>query len=109
LIQEKSMQTAQRIMHFQESVIRKMTRLATEHQAINLSQGFPDFDPPLALKEAAAKAVMDGSNQYSPTWGYPPLRQKLAEQQIHAGKGLSHKEFWQEVETRHPQDQGAQL
>ena len=74
------MQTAQRIMHFQESVIRKMTRLATEHQAINLSQGFPDFDPPLALKEAAAKAVMDGSNQYSPTWGHPHLRQKLAEQ-----------------------------
>lgn len=47
------MQTAQRIMHFQESVIRKMTRLATEHQAIDLSQGFPDFDPPLARRPIA--------------------------------------------------------
>jgi aminotransferase len=73
------MHTAERITHFQESVIRKMTRLAMEHNAINLSQGFPDFDPPLALREAAANAVLEGSNQYSPTWGHPALRQKLAE------------------------------
>ena len=73
------MHTAQRVTHFQESVIRKMTRLAIEHKAINLSQGFPDFDPPLALKEAAVKAILDGHHQYSPTWGYAPLRQKLAE------------------------------
>jgi len=74
------MQTAQRVTYFRESVIREMTRLAMAHEAINLSQGFPDFEPPLALKEAAVKAIMDGNNQYSPTWGYPPLRQKLAEQ-----------------------------
>jgi len=74
------MQTAQRITHFRESVIREMTRLAIEHQAINLSQGFPDFDAPSALREAAVRAIMDGHNQYSPTWGYPPLRRKLAEQ-----------------------------
>lgn len=74
------MQTAQRLSHFQESIIRKMTRLAIEHQAVNLSQGFPDFDTPLALREAAAAALMDGHNQYSPTWGYVPLRRKLAEQ-----------------------------
>ena len=74
------MHTAERITHFQESVIRKMTRLAMEHDAINLSQGFPDFDPPLALREAAVKAILDGNNQYSPTWGHPRLRQKLAEQ-----------------------------
>ena len=73
------MQTAERITHFQESVIRKMTRLAMQHNAINLSQGFPDFDTPQALKEAAAKAIFDGNNQYSPTWGHPPLREKLAE------------------------------
>ena len=73
------MQTAERITYFQESVIRKMTRLAIQHQAINLSQGFPDFDTPLALKEAAVKAIMDGNNQYSPTWGHAPLREKLAE------------------------------
>ncbi|NLE45192.1 MAG: pyridoxal phosphate-dependent aminotransferase [Chloroflexi bacterium] len=73
------MQTAQRISNFRESVIRMMTRLAIEHNAINLSQGFPDFDTPLALKEAAVKAIMEGNNQYSPTWGYTPLREKLAE------------------------------
>ena len=73
------MRTADRIKRFRESVIREMTRMAMKYEAINLSQGFPDFDPPLALKEAAAKAIMDGNNQYSPTWGYPPFRQKLAE------------------------------
>ena len=73
------MHTADRIKQFRESVIREMTRMAMKYEAINLSQGFPDFDPPLALREAAAKAIMEGNNQYSPTWGYPPLRQKLAE------------------------------
>ena len=73
------MQTAERVTNFQESVIRKMTRLAIQHSAINLSQGFPDFDTPAALKEAAAKAIQDGHNQYSPTWGYTPLREKLAQ------------------------------
>lgn len=74
------MQIAQRISHFQESVIRKMTRLAMQHEAINLSQGFPDFDTPVAMKEAAVRAILDGHNQYSPTWGCAPLREKLAEQ-----------------------------
>lgn len=73
------MHIAHRISNFQESIIRKMTRLAIKHEAINLSQGFPDFDPPLHLKEAATKAIMDGHNQYSPTWGHTPLREKLAE------------------------------
>jgi aminotransferase len=72
------MQIADRISSFQESVIRKMTRLAMKHNAINLSQGFPDFDTPPALKEAAAKAIRDGNNQYSPTWGHASLREKLA-------------------------------
>lgn len=73
------MQTAQRITRFRESVIREMTRLAIDRQAVNLSQGFPDFDTPAAVKEAACNAILGGNNQYSPTWGYPPLRQKLAE------------------------------
>lgn len=73
------MQVAQRISGFQESVIRKMTRLAIQHDAINLSQGFPDFDTPLELKEAAVRAIMEGHNQYSPTWGHAPLRERLAE------------------------------
>ena len=72
------MQVADRISLFQESIIRMMTRLAMEHEAINLSQGFPDFDTPEPVREAAAKAIADGKNQYSPTWGIAPLRERLA-------------------------------
>jgi len=73
------MYAAERISNFQESVIRKMTRLAMQHKAINLSQGFPDFDTPAPLKDAAVAAIQNGNNQYSPTWGIGPLREKLAE------------------------------
>ncbi len=73
------MQTAHRFDHIQESVIREMTRLAIQHDAINLSQGFPDFGPPPEVMEAAIDAIRGGLNQYTITWGYPPLRQKLAE------------------------------
>ena len=73
------MQTSQRLTLFRESVIRDMTRLALKHNAINLSQGFPDFDTPQPVKEAAVHAIESGLNQYAITWGYPPLREKLAE------------------------------
>jgi aminotransferase len=56
-----------------------MTRLALKHNAINLSQGFPDFDPPPALLAAAANAIHGGYNQYAITWGSPRLRAQLAE------------------------------
>lgn len=70
--------TSRRTSVFTESLIREMTRVALRHEAVNLSQGFPDFNPPAALL-AAAKAEMDGSNhQYAITWGAPPLRQALA-------------------------------
>jgi len=61
-------------------MIREMTRLAMEHEAVNLSQGFPDFDPPEAIVKAAVDAIRGEANQYTVTWGYPPLRQALAEQ-----------------------------
>ena len=54
------MQTAERVTHFGESVIRKMTRLAMQHDAINLSQGFPDFEPSPELVEAAVAALRGG-------------------------------------------------
>ncbi|MBK8900211.1 MAG: aminotransferase class I/II-fold pyridoxal phosphate-dependent enzyme [Anaerolineaceae bacterium] len=73
------MQTSKRLTLFRESVIRDMTRLALKHNAINLSQGFPDFDTPEPVKEAAVRAIQSGLNQYAITWGYPPLREKLAE------------------------------
>ena len=55
-----------------------MTRLAHRHGAVNLSQGFPDFPAPAALKQAAADAVFADINQYAVTWGAPPLRQAIA-------------------------------
>ncbi|MFB3739206.1 MAG: pyridoxal phosphate-dependent aminotransferase, partial [Candidatus Velamenicoccus archaeovorus] len=54
---------------FTESVIREMTRLAIAHDAINLSQGFPDFAAPMELKEAAREAIAADINQYPITWG----------------------------------------
>jgi aminotransferase len=61
-----------------ESFIREMTRLAITHKAINLSQGFPDFDPPREVIEGAHRALDSGTNQYTITWGIPALRQAIA-------------------------------
>ncbi len=72
------MHTAKRTHGFTESVIRGMTRLATEHGAINLAQGFPNFAAPDVLKEAAIKAIRDDINQYAITWGAKRLRNALA-------------------------------
>ncbi len=72
------MHTARRTHGFTESVIRGMTRLANEHGAINLAQGFPNFPAPEVLKEAAACAIRDDLNQYAITWGAKRLRDALA-------------------------------
>jgi aminotransferase len=72
------MRTATRTHGFTESVIRAMTRLANEHGAINLAQGFPNFPAPEVLKEAAARAIRDDVNQYAITWGAKRLRDALA-------------------------------
>ena len=74
------MYPATRTTNFNQSMIREMTRLAMQHDAINLSQGFPDFDPPEEIVDAAVEAIRGTANQYTVTWGYPPLRQALAEQ-----------------------------
>jgi aspartate/methionine/tyrosine aminotransferase len=70
--------TAQRTQTFTESVIREMTRVAREHEAVNLAQGFPDFPTPSVLKEAAIEAIRADINQYAITWGAPRLRRALA-------------------------------
>ena len=70
-----------RIGFFTESVIRKMTRIANAYGAINLSQGFPDFDPPAELLQALQKAASNGPHQYAVTWGAPNFRQALARKQ----------------------------
>src|SRR5213596_851673 len=71
------MHTAHRTHGFTESVIRGMTRLANEHGAINLAQGFPNFAAPEVGKEAAARAIRDDVNQYAITWGAKRLRDAL--------------------------------
>ena len=73
--------TSTRLRHFTESVIRRMTRVANASGAINLSQGFPDFDPPPALLEAAERAARHGPHQYAVTWGAPNFRAALARKQ----------------------------
>jgi aminotransferase len=72
---------SQKSQRFTESVIREMTRLANQHGAVNLSQGFPDFAAPELIKEAAARAVMEDVNQYAITWGAKRLRDALVAKQ----------------------------
>lgn len=71
--------TSQRVTGFTESVIREMTRLAKRHDAINLAQGFPDWNPPEVMMEAAIRAIHDGINQYAITWGSQSLREAIAD------------------------------
>lgn len=70
-----------RLDGFSESVIRKMTRISNEYRAINLSQGFPDFDPPKEILDELAKAAYEGPHQYSITWGAENFRKALANKQ----------------------------
>ncbi len=72
-------QISQKAQQFTESVIREMTRLALEHDAINLAQGFPDFAAPEEVKEAAVRAIRADINQYAITWGAREFRQAIAE------------------------------
>lgn len=67
-----------RVDTFTDSVIRRMTRISNQYGAINLSQGFPDFDPPRALTEALEKAAHEGPHQYSITFGAKNFRDALA-------------------------------
>jgi aspartate/methionine/tyrosine aminotransferase len=73
--------TSHRTSRFRESVTRGMTRLANECGAINLSQGYPDFDPPEVVLQAAERAARLGPHQYAVTWGAPNFRAALARKQ----------------------------
>lgn len=61
------------------TIFEVMSRLAAEHKAVNLGQGFPDVDGPLQVRQAAAEAVMAGPNQYPPMMGLPALREAVAQ------------------------------
>lgn len=69
---------ASRLRPFGTSIFAEMTALATKHRAINLSQGFPDFDAPDFLKRVAGEAIAGGHNQYARTQGVPVLNEAIA-------------------------------
>jgi aspartate/methionine/tyrosine aminotransferase len=71
--------SSQRAARFTESVIREMTRIASQYGAINLAQGFPDFPMPAPMKDAACAAIHGDINQYAITWGSSALRLAIAE------------------------------
>src|SRR3954453_3789769 len=73
------MLAARRTATFTESVIREMTRIANQHEAVNLAQGFPDFPMPEPMKDAACAAIHGDINQYAVTWGSSALRIAIAE------------------------------
>jgi methionine aminotransferase len=60
------------------TIFSVMSQLAVEHRAVNLGQGFPDFEPPEALREAITRAMAEGRNQYAPGIGLPSLREQIA-------------------------------
>lgn len=74
-------QLSSRVGTFTDSVIRRMTRIANQYGAINLSQGFPDFDPPKAITDALAQAAQQGPHQYSITFGAKNFRDAVAAKQ----------------------------
>ena len=74
---------SERTASFTDSVIRRMTRISLQYGAVNLSQGFPDFDPPKAILDRLAEVAHEGPNQYAITWGAQNFREALAKKQSH--------------------------
>ncbi len=68
---------------FTDSVIRRMTRVSNRYGAINLSQGFPDFDPPREITDKLSELAHIGPHQYATTWGSQTIREALARKQKH--------------------------
>ena len=68
---------------FTDSVIRRMTRISNKYGAVNLSQGFPDFEPPKAILDRLAEVAHEDYHQYSITWGAQNFREALAAKQTH--------------------------
>ena len=74
---------SERTSEFTDSVIRRMTRIANRYGAVNLSQGFPDFDPPKAMTDRLAQVAGEGPHQYALTWGAQNFREALADKYEH--------------------------
>jgi len=76
--QKGDMQIETKLPKVGTTIFTVMSQLALEHKAVNLGQGFPDFDGPPALRDALARAMNEGRNQYSPMTGVPALREAIA-------------------------------
>ena len=74
---------SRRTANFTDSVIRRMTRISNQYGAVNLSQGFPDFDPPKEILDRLAEVTKEDFHQYSITWGAQNFREALAAKQTH--------------------------
>ena len=72
-----------RTSHFTDSVIRRMTRISNKYNAVNLSQGFPDFEPPKEILDRLKQVADEDFHQYSITWGAQNTREALAAKQSH--------------------------
>jgi methionine aminotransferase len=72
------MQITSKLPHVGTTIFTVMSQLAAQHQAVNLGQGFPDFDGPPLLREALTRAMAEGKNQYAPMTGIPKLREQIA-------------------------------
>ena len=74
---------SERTASFTDSVIRRMTRISLQYNAVNLSQGFPDFEPPKEILDRLAQVAYEDYHQYSITWGAQDFREALAAKQSH--------------------------
>ena len=74
---------SEKTAHFTDSVIRRMTRVSNKYNAINLSQGFPDFDPPEEITRRLCEIASVGPHQYALTWGAKNFRDALAAKHEH--------------------------
>lgn len=74
---------SKRTANFTDSVIRRMTRISNKYGAVNLSQGFPDFEPPKAITDRLAEVAKEGPHQYALTWGAQNFREALAQKIAH--------------------------
>ncbi|PWA80408.1 pyridoxal phosphate (PLP)-dependent transferases superfamily protein [Artemisia annua] len=86
--QQQPLQVAKRLEKFKTTIFTQMSSLAIEHGAINLGQGFPNFDGPEFVKEAAIQAIKDGKNQYARGFGVPELNKAIADR-FHKDTGLT--------------------
>lgn len=80
---------SERTAGFTDSLIRRMTRISLRYGAVNLSQGFPDFEPPMEILDRLAQVAHEDFHQYSVTWGAQNFREALAEKQsLYMGFGI---------------------